>query len=255
MTASHAIVPWTCHTCGRSFAETSGGLCADCRRATCPACFPLSQIVRTPGMRRCRLCVAADRRTAREELEHVLSAMSNYPEAWWVAGGWAIDLHLGGQHRPHNDVDIAVLRRDQQKLRSCFSSWSLRKVVSGAFEPWQPDEVLQWPIHEVHAMRNTEHLEFLFNERNDDLWVFRRNPSISMRLERVSRRSAEGISYLCPEIVLLYKAKTPRKQDTEDFHRVCPTLDARATQWLVAALDTCHPGHEWLSTLRTVQNR
>ena len=178
-----------------------------------------------------------------------------YPQPWWVAGGWAIDLHLGRQHRPHKDVDIAVLRRDQQQLRSCFHDWSFQKVVSGVVDPWLPNEVLQLPIHEVHAERNTEHLEFLFNETKDDVWVFRRNPSISMPLEQASRRSAEGTPYLCPEIVLLYKAKTPREHDTEDFNRACGTLNAEAKQWLATALNTCHPGHEWTHKLKLAKNR
>lgn len=182
-------------------------------------------------------------------LENIRARMSVYPEPWWVAGGWAIDLHLCRQHRPHKDVDIAVLRRDQQQLHSCFSGWSLQKVVNGAFQPWRSNETLQLPIHEVHARRDSEHLEFLLNETSGNAWVFRRNPSISMPLDRMSRRTSEGIPYLCPEIVLLYKAKTPREYDTEDFERARVTLDNGARRWLAAALNTCHPGHEWTSKL------
>lgn len=29
---------------------------------------------------------------------------------WWVAGGWAIDLHLGRVTRPHDDTDVVILR-------------------------------------------------------------------------------------------------------------------------------------------------
>ncbi|AKT51650.1 nucleotidyltransferase domain-containing protein [Arsenicicoccus sp. oral taxon 190] len=32
---------------------------------------------------------------------------------WAIAGGWALDLHLGEQTREHADLDILVLRRDQ----------------------------------------------------------------------------------------------------------------------------------------------
>jgi hypothetical protein len=172
-----------------------------------------------------------------------------YPQPWWVAGGWAIDLHLGRQHRPHKDVDVAVLRRDQTELQSCFSGWSMHKVVNGALERWLTNERLELPIHEVHAERDKVRLEFLFNEASDDTWLFRRNPNISMPLELMSRRSSEGIPYLCPEIVLLYKAKAPRDYDNEDFERVCTSLDAHARQWLAAALTECHPGHEWTRKL------
>jgi hypothetical protein len=77
MTRAHSVVPWTCHLCGRSFAETRpspfcvfdevdaprGGLCSDCGRVTCPACFPLSETIRKAGARRCRACLAARRAT------------------------------------------------------------------------------------------------------------------------------------------------------------------------------------------------
>ena len=36
---------------------------------------------------------------------------------WWIAGGQAIDLWLGRQTRPHLDLDVQVLRRDQHRFR------------------------------------------------------------------------------------------------------------------------------------------
>ena len=42
----------------------------------------------------------------------VASQLSTLRTPWWVAGGWAMDLHLGAQSRPHDDIDIGVLRRD-----------------------------------------------------------------------------------------------------------------------------------------------
>jgi Aminoglycoside-2''-adenylyltransferase len=42
---------------------------------------------------------------------------------WWIAGGWALDLHLGRQTRPHHDIDVLVLREDlpgvRERLRGC----------------------------------------------------------------------------------------------------------------------------------------
>ena len=146
-------------------------------------------------------------------------------------------------------MDVAVLRRDQAKLQSCFSGWSLHKTGNGVLEPWPTNERLELPIHQVHAERDNVQLEFLLNEVSDETWLFRRNPKISMPLERMSRLSSEGIPYLCPEIVLLYKAKAPRDYDTEDFERARTLLDADARQWLATALAECHPGHEWTRKL------
>src|SRR4029450_3645104 len=34
--------------------------------------------------------------------------LANVQTPWYVAGGWAIDLFLGGQRREHEDLEIAV---------------------------------------------------------------------------------------------------------------------------------------------------
>ena len=182
-------------------------------------------------------------------LESIVDQMTVYQASWWVAGGWAIDLHLGRQHRPHKDVDLAVLRGDQGMLQSSFREWSLHKVVNGTFESWRPNESLELPIHDVHVTRREERLEFLLNEAYGDTWSFRRNLNVSMPLMNLTRYSSENIPYLCPEIVLLYKAKSPSAFDDEDFERARSVLDTTAKQWLADALNVCHPGHPWICDL------
>lgn len=39
---------------------------------------------------------------------------------WYVAAGWALDLFLGGQSRPHDDLEIAVPAGEFAELRSRF---------------------------------------------------------------------------------------------------------------------------------------
>ena len=34
----------------------------------------------------------------------------------WIDGGWGVDALLGRQTRPHNDIDIFVQKKDDQKL-------------------------------------------------------------------------------------------------------------------------------------------
>lgn len=40
----------------------------------------------------------------------------------WIDGGWCIDALLGVQTRKHDDLDIAVSRADNQKLRELLES-------------------------------------------------------------------------------------------------------------------------------------
>ena len=46
---------------------------------------------------------------------------------WWIAGGWALDLFLGEQTRDHEDIDVQILRRDQQESSHGFSVSGMSK--------------------------------------------------------------------------------------------------------------------------------
>jgi hypothetical protein len=37
----------------------------------------------------------------------VYKLMSGCDRTWFIAGGWAIDLFIGKQTRPHQDLEIA----------------------------------------------------------------------------------------------------------------------------------------------------
>jgi hypothetical protein len=60
----------------------------------------------------------------------------------------------------------------------------------------------------------------------------------------------DGIPLVRPEIALLFKAKTPRFKDQQDFDRILPHLDQVAQAWL--AWEQAHPGHPWRLRLRTL---
>jgi hypothetical protein len=182
-----------------------------------------------------------------------IAPMTGFAAPWWVAGGWALDLYLGRVTRPHGDVDLAVLRRDQAALQRHLAGWSLRWVEprsGGAFHAWRDDEWLELPAHEIHGYNGAGGtIEILLNEAHGDEWHFRRDLSIQRPLSRVGRTSPHGIPYLAPEIVLLYKAKEPRPSDAVDFSRVVGGLD-NEQRWLlsndIATIDKYHP---WLAAL------
>jgi hypothetical protein len=120
--------------------------------------------------------------------------------------------------RPHHDVDIALFREDQGQLRSYLRAWKWQKLSHGQFLSWQPNEFVVPPIHELSATCQGERLEFLLNECHSDLWLYRRNLNIGRDLNHF-RFAYDGIPYLPPEIVLLYKTKTPKDKDIADCHR------------------------------------
>lgn len=48
----------------------------------------------------------------------VQSLLQGAPFPWWISGGWALDLFLGRQTRPHFDIDIAMPRSCQALNKS-----------------------------------------------------------------------------------------------------------------------------------------
>ena len=173
--------------------------------------------------------------------------MADYPGWWAVAGGWAIDLFLRRQTRPHADVDIAVRRDEQRELRWFLTGADARVADHGTLRPWAPDERLGAPLHEIHAAwPDGTRLELLLNDvdAETNTWVFRRDARIRRLLNLVTR-TVDGVPCLSPEVVLLYKAKIPGAKDDADFHAALPHLAAEARSWLVDAIELAHGSHPW----------
>jgi hypothetical protein len=82
-----------------------------------------------------------------------------------------------------------------------------------------------------------------------DTWICRRDPRIRLLRPRLIERTADGIPYAAPEVVLLFKARATREKDEQDFASVLPLLDRRRREWLADALGLVHPGHPWLAAL------
>jgi hypothetical protein len=76
---------------------------------------------------------------------------------WWNAGGWAIDLAVGRKTRPHDDLDIAVLRRDQLALVSVLDGWDIRLATEpGVLQPWGLRETVPAELHALWCRPNRD---------------------------------------------------------------------------------------------------
>jgi hypothetical protein len=173
--------------------------------------------------------------------------------AWWICGGWALDLFLGRETRRHDDLDVAVLRRDQPTLFRHLEGWDVRYATpQHTLEPWDGVH-LEPPIHGIWARRSNEvsapwTCEFLLNEHTDQDWIFRRNEGITRSLDEVGAER-DGVPFLRPEIVLLYKASEPSPKNEADFVAVRPHLSQTAARWLREALEVIESRHPWVPKL------
>ena len=180
-------------------------------------------------------------------LERAAAIMKDFPGPWGIAGGWAIDLFLQRESRPHSDIDVALLRGDQQHLRARVPPDSTQKVVGHRLSTWRDGEVLEPPLHEVHATwPDGYHLEFLLNDHDQERrhWLFRRDHRVRRPLIDMFA-NPHSVPYLAPEIVLLYKSKAPGADDEADLAAALPHLGAVRRRWLREALTLTAPGHRW----------
>jgi hypothetical protein len=180
------------------------------------------------------------------EVRTAAERMEGFGEPWCVGGGWAADLFLGRETRPHADVDLVILRGGEHRLHAHLPGWTFRFGSGGALFDWRPGEPIVPPVHEIHARSpDGARLEFLLNDHDGAEWIYRRHPAVRCPLRELIVRSGAGIPILCPAIVLLYKSKAPRETDEHDFRHLLPALPASRRRWLREALETAHPGHPW----------
>lgn len=199
--------------------------------------------------------------TSRPVLDPVFDPVSavaawfqGFDRPWAIGGGWAIDLFLGHATRAHGDVDVAVFRIDQHAAHAHLAArgFALAYVRGGALHPWAFAERLELPVHEIHGVRDRPpgSLELLLNERTETEWVYRRDATVRLAVDRALQASSAGIPVLAPEVVLLYKAKhAGEERHATDFRSALPALGETRRSWLREALGRAHPGHPWLVRL------
>jgi hypothetical protein len=172
--------------------------------------------------------------------------------SWCVAGGWALDLWRGRQTRPHDDLEIAILRCDLDLFRSHLKGVRFYAAGSGHVSVLPADAQPPPEKHQVWVLEEPARvwrMDMLLEPGDADVWVCRRDPAIRRPRPAMLGLSSDGIPYLKPEGVLIYKAKAVRPKDETDFAACAPLMDAEARRWLRDALARAHPGHPWLAAL------
>jgi hypothetical protein len=186
-------------------------------------------------------------------LEEVKQLLGPVSAPWWIAGGRALDMFLGHETRTHVDIDVAVLRRDQQGFCEALAKWDFQIAHAGEFIPWKRGETVDLEHHEIWARETADgpwRLVVHFEESEGKRWAYRRDRRIGLNVADLGRRDAYGIQFIRPEVTLLYKSESPRPVDETDFLYALPHLDVAQKGWLAAALYTIDPKHRWLERLK-----
>jgi hypothetical protein len=180
-----------------------------------------------------------------------MQLLAGAPFWWAIAGGWAIDLFLGTQTRPHGDLDIAVARRDHAQIFETLGPrWECHVAARGTLSPWHGDGLEG--ANSVWCRAPGERawrFELVMTELQDGDWVFRRDARIRLRLDEAILSGAPP--YVAPHVQLLFKARHRAAKDDADLARVLPALTPARRRWLQEALCmTEGPDHPWVAFIQ-----
>ncbi len=183
--------------------------------------------------------------------EQAARELAGVASRWYVVGGWAIDLFLGAPTREHGDLEIGIPRADFAAVRAHLSRFAFYTIQEGEVARLAPDALPAPDRHQNWVLDEAAQqwrMDVMLEPGDAESWIFRRDPAIRAPRTRM-RRTRDGIPFLSPEGVLLYKAKHLRPKDEQDFASALPKLDPSARAWLRDALRIAHPEHAWIAAL------
>jgi hypothetical protein len=199
--------------------------------------------------------------------------LTSFDARWFVSGGWAIDIHLNRVIRERCDLDMSVPFSDRLRCIEFFlqKGWKIEGKLSGGFKTlrelsdYTDDIHYFWSFPEgadfvseymdekgnrrIDYNRDTQHeldyIEVFFDRIEDRHLVFRRDPQVK-RPEDLAILARDGIRYLAPELVLLYKSNNLSEKNLLDFHAAIDALEEEALTWLLEALSFMYGNaHKW----------
>jgi len=183
----------------------------------------------------------------------VARELADFSRPWWVVGGWAIEAATG-YRREHDDTDISILACDVPEFVACLASrWHVWHNDSGVFQPLgRRRTTVENPESQLWLRKNAASpwvLDVPLTPDRDGMWTNRRLPEHVAPVDDVTWKGSDGIRYLQPEIVLMYKARLRRPKDKLDLETTLPLLSDDRRRWLRETLASFDPGNPWLDRI------
>lgn len=171
---------------------------------------------------------------------------------WCIVGGWALDLWHGVETRDHEDLEFTVLREDIGRFRDALQGVAFHTVGNGIVEYLPDDQEPPADIWQIWCLDIADErwkVDMMVEPGTPDIWAYKRDPGITRPRADMVLFTPDGLPYLAPEGVLLFKAKYQRAKDEADFANAVAKLLPAQRAWLTSALEAMHPGHDWLRSL------
>jgi hypothetical protein len=172
---------------------------------------------------------------------------------WWIGGGWAVEA-VTGTRREHEDIDVVVLRRDLPQVRRHLDRFHLWSAHGGTLAPLLNGTDLPLDHEQLWVRRNAYSpwvMDVLLTPAEGEDWIYKHDHRLRRPLAEVGFVGPDGLPYLRPEVVLLFKARLSRAKDSADFDALLRSLGAEAKSWLATALELTERGHPWIERLQS----
>ncbi|WP_406051495.1 nucleotidyltransferase domain-containing protein [Kribbella sp. NBC_00889] len=187
------------------------------------------------------------------DLAGVAGFMEGFGRPWWVVGGWAVDAFTGVGRR-HDDVDVSIFASDVPALRTYVGDrWHLWCLAGEDMRPLtdRHPEVFH-PASQIWVREHGDApwvIDLPLTPDRDGLWTNKFIADHVAPLDEVTWVAGDGIRYLNPEIVLLFKARKRRPKDERDLACVWPLLSQDKQLWLRNMIRRTDNNHPWLQQL------
>jgi len=189
--------------------------------------------------------------------------LNEFPYPYAICGGYAFEMFLGKQTRPHGDLDISIFSDDRQHIVDfmLYRGWNVyippndmnyvKRISKGtddsilnsngvfAIKPGCPlfklesipgDKSKFKFIDTNKRQLNFDFIDIIFNQQQDNKFVFwqiaDRGKNITRELDRAILHY-EGIPYLSPEVMLFIIS--PQEYFDSEYHREKNCIDFEST--------------------------
>lgn len=203
--------------------------------------------------------------------------LQGQPFEYAVCGGLAIDMFLGYESRRHGDIDILAFYPDRDKIIKYMQSmgYEVYEMLGGGkchhitdtenqvvaknnifctkgncelvhLYPTSEKDVYFMDFEHI-GLTSLNYVEFLFDEKSDTEFLYRRNHNIRLALDKAIL-FADGIPFLAPEVCLLYKSTDVQREGyQQDYEKATEKMSEEQRLWLNTSLIAMYPdGHKWI---------
>jgi hypothetical protein len=192
-------------------------------------------------------------RWAATSVEEAVRVFADAPFRWWIAGGHALELHVGYQWRTNEDFDVGISGYQASQAYRWLKDWEMYVAAAGRLLRWDGGPLRPGRSENNVWLRRSSDSPWAFDlnvgRGSEEQWIYRLDALVTRLWDTAVLRTRSGVPYLAPDLQLLFKSKDLRPKDHADAERVIPVLDKRERAFIAVHLVADHPWHRFLTTV------